>query len=99
MTGLSGRMRLNESKLEHIDLAYKQHGQIPITTDNDTIPYSDKAKYLGMNLDVKLQWKGHGKKKSRKLECKYRKKYWLTDPPGLMKSSFGDVQRTLRSKT
>jgi hypothetical protein len=36
------------------------------------------AKYVGMNLDIRLQWKEHMKKKRRKLDLKYKKKmYWL----------------------
>lgn len=30
-----------------------------------------------MNLDVKLRWKEHVKKKKEELELKYRKMYWL----------------------
>jgi hypothetical protein len=44
---------------------------------SDNIPYSNIAKYLGMNLDNRLRWKEHIKKKRRALDLNYKKIYWL----------------------
>jgi hypothetical protein len=72
-----GRMRINENKSVHIDFAYRKNVQIPVAINNTNIPYSNTVKYLGMNLDIRLRWKEHVKKKRRELDLKYRKMYWL----------------------
>lgn len=73
----SWRIRLNENKSVHVNFTNKHTGQMPITINNHIIPYANMAKYLGMNLDAKLRWKEHIKKKREELNLKYRKLYWL----------------------
>jgi hypothetical protein len=34
------------------------------------------TKYLGMNLDAKLRWKGHIKEQRDELNIKFKKIYW-----------------------
>jgi hypothetical protein len=48
------RMQINENKSVHIDFAYRKNVQIPVAINNTNIPYSNTAKYLGMNLDIRL---------------------------------------------
>ena len=50
---------------------------IPVTINNQKVPYTNTAKYLGMTLDAKLRWKAHVKKKRQELDLRYKKMYWL----------------------
>jgi hypothetical protein len=59
------RINLNESKVVHIDFTNKKFKQQPIFISGTKCPYANTAKYLGMNLDAKLRWKEHIKKKTR----------------------------------
>ena len=43
---------------------------IPVTINNQKVPYANTAKYLGMTLDAKLRWKAHVKKKREELELR-----------------------------
>ena len=46
---------------------------IPVTINNQKVPYANTAKYLGMTLDAKLRWKAHIKKKREELGLRYKK--------------------------
>ena len=50
---------------------------MPIFISDLQVPYSNTAKYLGMNLDAKLRWKEHVKKKKEELNIKLRNLNWL----------------------
>lgn len=71
------RIKLNEEKSTHINFTNRKINNLPIFISNQTIPYANTAKYLGMTLDAKLKWKEHIKKKREELNIKYRKMYWL----------------------
>jgi hypothetical protein len=71
------RIELNESKSVHIDFTNKRITQQSIFINGAQVPYTNTAKYLGMNLDAKLRWKEHIKKKRDELNIKFRKMYWL----------------------
>lgn len=71
------RIKLNESKSVHINFMNKKDEYVPVTLNNSILPHANTAKYLGMNLDAKLRWKEHIKKKREELNIKYRKMYWL----------------------
>lgn len=71
------RIKLNESKSTHINFTYKKINHSQVTINNQVVPYANTAKYLGMNLDVKLKWKEHILKKRAELNIKNRKLYWL----------------------
>ena len=59
------RIKLNESKSIHVDFSYKDIPQRCLYLDNNRIPYSNSAKYLGITLDAKLRSKERVKKKKR----------------------------------
>jgi hypothetical protein len=73
------RIRINEGKSAHVDFTNNKHEHNVITINNNNIPHSNTAKYLGMNLDAKLKWKEHIKKKRKELDIKYKKIYWLIE--------------------
>ena len=67
-------IKLNETKSVHVDFTNKKIQHIPVSINNNQIPYSNNAKYLGITLDAKLRWKAHVKKKREELGIKYKKK-------------------------
>lgn len=71
------RIKVNESKSTHINFTNRSIEPLPVTLNNIPVPHANQAKYLGMNLDAKLKWKVHVKKKAEELQLKYRKMYWL----------------------
>ena len=70
-------IQLNESKLIHIDFTNRSLEHIPVTINNQKIPYTNTAKYLGMTLDAKLRWKARVKKKREEMDQRYKRMYWL----------------------
>lgn len=70
-------IKLNEAKSSHINFTNKKIRYIPITIQGCQIPYCNTAKYLGMNLDAKLKWDEHVKKKAIELNLKFNKLKWL----------------------
>ena len=74
----SWKMKLNETKSVHVNFTQKRFVTQPRVKLNDIeVPHDNKAKYLGMTLDAKLNWKEHFKIKKKELELKYRDLYWL----------------------
>jgi len=71
-------IQLNEVKSVHVDFTNKSCQHIPITINDQVIPHSDTAKYLGMMLDAKLRRKALVKSEREELGLKYKKMYWLT---------------------
>ena len=65
------RMKLYESISDHVDISYKDIPQRWLYLDNNIIPYSNGAKYLGMTFDAKLRWKEYVKKKKEALDFKF----------------------------
>jgi hypothetical protein len=63
--GKKWRIKLNESKSVHIDFTNNKIKQHPIFINGTKVPYANTAKYLGMTLDAKLQWKEHVKNETR----------------------------------
>lgn len=60
-------LKLNSIKSIHVNYTNKKIQHIPIIVDGIQVPYSNTAKYLGMNLDAKLRWKEHIQKKEKNL--------------------------------
>jgi len=74
------RIKLNETKSEHIDFINRRIEHKPIHINHQLFrmrTQPNTAKYLGMTLDAKLRWKPHVKKKQEELTLKYRKMYRL----------------------
>lgn len=71
------RIKLSEQKSSHINFTYKKNKEISLEINGQFIPFVNEAKYIGMNLDTKLRWKTHIKKKREELEIKRRKLSWL----------------------
>ena len=71
------KIKLNESKSVHIDFTNRRIEYKPVYLNNQIIPHSNTAKYLGMTLDSKLRWKAHVKIKREELGLKYNKMYWI----------------------
>lgn len=72
------RIKLNDTKTVHVNFTNKKSVEHqPVVLNNNIIPHANSAKYLGMNLDIKLKWNVHIKKKREELGIKYRKLYWL----------------------
>jgi hypothetical protein len=62
-------------------MSKSQHTSIsPIRKINgQPIPFVNEAKYLGLNLDVRLKWKAHIKKKKDKLKIRRKNLSWLIE--------------------
>lgn len=71
------RIKLNESKSVHVDFTNRNLSHKPVFINEQIVPFSNTAKYLGMTLDAKLRWKPHVKRKLEELKIKFRKMYWL----------------------
>lgn len=71
------RIKLNEQNSSHMDVTYRKNNNIHLEINGQFMPFANEAKYLGMNLDAKLRWKTHIKKKREELEIKRRKLSWL----------------------
>jgi len=71
--GKKWHIQLNQSKSIHINFTNTCFEQIPITINNQKVPYANTTKYLGMTLDAKLRWKAHVKKKRDELDLRYKK--------------------------
>lgn len=71
------RLKLNESKSTHINFTNRTVINVPIIINSQVIPSKLEAKYLGMTLDARLNWKAHVKMKRSELNLKYRRMHWL----------------------
>lgn len=71
------RLKLNESKSTHINFTNNKLINVPIHINSQVVPSKLHAKYLGMTLDARLNWKPHVKMKRTELNLKFRSMYWL----------------------
>jgi hypothetical protein len=49
------RINLNQQKSAHINFTYKENKKIQLELNGQPIPFANEAKYLGINLDVRLK--------------------------------------------
>lgn len=72
------KIKLNELKSVHVTYALRQRNSNFQTYLNGVqIPQADSAKYLGLHLDSRLNWKHHVRQKSEQIRLKKREMYWL----------------------
>ena len=71
------RIKINKVKSIRVNFTNRKENYHPVELNNNTIPCKETAKYLGLNLDAKLKWKVHVKKKTEESKLKYKNMYWL----------------------
>lgn len=71
------KIQLNSSKTVRVDYSLRSHGCNPTYIDGTPVTRADSAKYLGMHLDSKLNWRRHLTKKRDDLNAKFRSLFWL----------------------
>ncbi len=75
------KIRINEKKSVHVTFTLRQRNSHHCVYANGIqIPQADTARYLGLHLDVKLNWKHHVRMKAQQMRLKLRKMYWLIGP-------------------
>ena len=73
----SWKIRLNPDKSTHVVFTLRNTDSIPLLLEEKIIPRKDSAKYLGMHLDSRLNWKVHVKLKRQQMRERMRSLYWL----------------------
>src|SRR5204863_76548 len=53
------RIKVNESKSVHVTFTMRRETCPPVFLNNQPLPQSENAKYLGMHLDRRLTWQKH----------------------------------------
>lgn len=72
------KIKLNETKSNHITFTLRhKNSNLRIYLNGIHVPQVESAKYLGLHLDNKLNWKHHVKQKSIQMKHKTRQMYWL----------------------
>jgi hypothetical protein len=72
------KIKLNESKSVHVTYTLRKvDTNLRVYLNNTQVPQANSAKYLGMHLDSRLNWKLHVEKKVAQVKLKIRQLYWL----------------------
>lgn len=71
------RIRASAQKSNHITFALRRGNCPPVKFGSDVLPDCVNVKYLGFNLDRRLTWTYHIKRKRDELNYKFRNLYWL----------------------
>ena len=74
------KIKINGDKSVHVNYTLRKTENIQIVLNQTPIPQKDSAKYLGMHLDSRLNWKHHVYQKKIQIKEKMRKLYWLVGP-------------------
>lgn len=71
------RIKANEVKSQHVTFTLRKENCPVVTLNGSQLPQTEKAKYLGMHLDRRLNWKDHIFTKRKQLGIKFSKLSWL----------------------
>lgn len=72
------KIKLNGLKSVHVNFALRRKdSNLTIYLGGNQIPQADSAKYLGLHLDSRLNWKHHVRQKAEQIRLKIRQMYWL----------------------
>lgn len=71
------RVQINQSKSQHVTFTLRKAQCPPVLINEIEIPQTTNAKYLGLYLDSRLNWKAHITKKRKQIDLKMRDLYWL----------------------
>lgn len=73
------RIQPNEKKSVQMTFTLKRGSCPPVTLNGCVLAQSNEAKYLGIHLDCRLNWRSHIFMKRKQLGLKLRELYWLID--------------------
>lgn len=71
------RIKVNETKSNHVTFTNRRVTCPQVTLKNQPIPITENIKYLGIHLDKRLTWKKHLSSKRSQLNIKTKKLNWL----------------------
>lgn len=72
------KIKLNELKSIHVTFTLRRKSNSLHTYLNGVqVPQAESAKYLGLHLDSRLNWKHHVRQKTEQIRMKQRQMYWL----------------------
>lgn len=71
------RIRASAQKSNHITFTLRRGNCPPVRLGTEVLPDTENIKYLGFNLDRRLTWTYHIKKKRDEINHKFRNLLWL----------------------
>lgn len=72
------KIKINKSKSVHVTYALRKTDKnLHININGERIPQAESAKYLGLHIDSKLNWKHHVRQKAKQVKQVTYKLYWL----------------------
>jgi hypothetical protein len=71
------KLKINETKSKYISFTLRSDPSPPVYLNDVEIPSATTAKYLGLQLDTKLNWKTHLIKKRKQMDLRYKELHWL----------------------
>lgn len=71
------RIKVNQNKSVHVTFTLRKDSCPPVSINNEEIPQTNTAKYLGVHLDNKLNWKQHILKKKKQIDITTKQLNWL----------------------
>jgi len=67
----------NEAKSVQVTFTTRRKTCPPVILDGVSIPQAESARYLGLHLDRRLNWRRHISTKQKQLGIQLRKMYWM----------------------
>ena len=71
------KIRLNAGKTVRIDFTLRSAPYEPIAIGDTVVQKEESARYLGIHLDSKLNWRTHISKKRVELKLRFRALHWM----------------------